>query len=306
MPRPSCTADSLRRAWYPCEPLSRPCRMPDRRFRSDLRRVDEPAERSPQHPRKSNLQRTAGERRVSNRPTGEAVRPSGRRVYARAMRWLRWLPIAAALHAAAIGIAARMLAPASEAKGVLPVVLVDRPTVRAARPREATVAAPSGLVPSQRRARAPHPLPARRESAPATIAPAPTAPGPPPIAPAAAAPVAVPSAPPVTHAGAGVGAAAGGAGSGAGPGSSSAATGAGGGRGGGGAATGSGGGAGEDPCARLSRFVPQIRARVRYPAIALRAGVEGTVVLAVRTGGDGAPTVEVIESADPLLDDAAR
>ena len=87
-----------------------------------------------------------------------------------------------------------------------------------------------------------------------------------------------------------------GAGAGAGPG-----------RGAGtGAGAGLGAGAGSGRGDLASRIADMIRSHRRYPALARRRGIEGTVGLALAIDDDGSVHVEVVRSADPMLDDAAR
>lgn len=101
--------------------------------------------------------------------------------------------------------------------------------------------------------------------------------------------------------------------SGAGGGSVGAATaeGAGGDGRGGGAGASLGGGSGDrGPSGRdsaLALLAARIRAHRRYPELARRRGLEGTVLLrfSVRPDG-GVAGLEIVDSADPALDEAAR
>ncbi|MCS6912390.1 MAG: energy transducer TonB [Myxococcales bacterium] len=56
-----------------------------------------------------------------------------------------------------------------------------------------------------------------------------------------------------------------------------------------------------------ARILQQIAAHRHYPELARRRGIEGTVALRFRVGADGrAQDLEVIHSAHPWLDEAAR
>ena len=69
--------------------------------------------------------------------------------------------------------------------------------------------------------------------------------------------------------------------------------------------TGSGTGSALSPD-RLAEILARIRAARRYPELARRRGIEGTVRLSFTVLGPGAPVVTVIRGADPALDEAAR
>ena len=77
-----------------------------------------------------------------------------------------------------------------------------------------------------------------------------------------------------------------------------------GGPGGAGRAAGGGAGSGEEDLER------RIRSRIvqhrRYPALARRRGIEGTVRLSLAVRADGSVDVFVVRGADPMLDEAAR
>ncbi len=206
---------------------------------------------------------------------------------------------AALMHVAAGGLLRGRGAPPPSME---PVAVATIVLVRA--PRAGSASGPAiGDRPAARRP-AVRPPPARRppREAVAPTASVAEAPAPPaPVAQAAAAPAGERALPVAAGAGLAPGTVSPGGGSGSG-GESIGGSAARGGHGDG--AVGGGGRAGDG---FLADLVARIRAHRRYPELARRRGIEGTVVLRFSVRPDGrVAALEVIGSADPALDEAAR
>ena len=67
-----------------------------------------------------------------------------------------------------------------------------------------------------------------------------------------------------------------------------------------------GGGTGDGTGNAIASLLARIRAHRRYPELARRQGIEGTVGLRFHVRPDGSAEIEVVRSADPSLDEAAR